>query len=494
MTHDDSRVHVGIGASERTDRTPVEVRDASVRVLILGNFSGHRDDRPPLARRTIWRVDRDGIDAAIAGIAPELRLVTDPAAGAELIAIRELDDFHPDNLLGHVPGLVRLRAVRDEIEARPPGARRDPPPPRTDTPDSAVGTGSLLDRILDELPLPPAGHAIGAERGTETGDALAELIGRAVRPHMVSEMGAEQHELIGRVDDVLVATLRVLLHEPEFSALEALWRGVDFFVRRCDADAAIQIDVLDLGKSELATLTAVDTDGKAVRADRLPLHDGVSSESRWSLVIAAHSVGPGDVRLLRGIADLAGAMRTPWVAAADPELAGATSFADGADVDDWQATASPEWNELRASPNARWLALALPRFLLRLPYGAHSDPIETLAFEEVEEGAVLHETYLWGNPAFLVGLVASEGQAPSETPASHGTIGGLPVHTWRADGVAQATPCAEAFLPQRALMHLLDRGLTPLASARDADAVRMPRIQSIASPPTPLAVRPIGDH
>ena len=78
MTHDASRVHVDIGTGASTQRAPVELHDRSFRVLIIGDFSGGRDDGTPVQHRTIWRVDRDGVDAAMDGIAPELRLLTDP--------------------------------------------------------------------------------------------------------------------------------------------------------------------------------------------------------------------------------------------------------------------------------------------------------------------------------------------------------------------------------------------------------------------------------
>jgi len=45
-------------------------------------------------------------------------------------------------------------------------------------------------------------------------------------------------------------------------------------------------------------------------------------------------------------------------------------------------------------------------------------------------------------------------------------------------------------LTERAVAHLLGRGLTPLVSQRDGDAVRIPRLQSIAEPAAPLPIQP----
>ena len=53
---------------------------------------------------------------------------------------------------------------------------------------------------------------------------------------------------------------------------------------------------------------------------------------------------------------------------------------------------------------AAWIALALPRILLRRPYGAKTEPIDSFAFEEIP-GAPEHEAYVWGNGALACALV-----------------------------------------------------------------------------------------
>ena len=58
---------------------------------------------------------------------------------------------------------------------------------------------------------------------------------------------------------------------------------------------------------------------------------------------------------------------------------------------------------MRTLPDAETIGLALPRFLLRLPYGKKTFSAESFDFEEFE-GAPGHEDYLWGNSAFAVAL------------------------------------------------------------------------------------------
>jgi hypothetical protein len=71
----------------------------------------------------------------------------------------------------------------------------------------------------------------------------------------------------------------------------------------------------------------------------------------------------------------------------------------------------------------------------------------------------------------------------------HRDIGGLPYHLRRESGAAVPVPCAEILLTERAAERLMERGLMPLASLKDADAVRLVRFQSFAAPLAALAGR-----
>ncbi len=481
MTSHDNRAQVEIGADTNPHPDAIELAEDTFRILILGDFGCHTASRPPLAERRIQRVDRDGIDAAIMHIAPALRFSIDPDSQPEVIGFRELDDFHPDQLLTNARTLARLRELRTSVESQGvPPVRQDSAAAPGQLP--SLDTGSLLDRILEgEPPLmgkPP-------EPSPSRGDDLSDFIRRAVRPHVAREVDPQQRALVERVDDVLAATLRVLLHHPGFQALEALWRAVDLFVRRCDTGGSTAIGLFDLTQAELSA-AATDAGGRRALMDTIA-RDGEGSA--WTLVIAAFRFGAADVALLAEVAAMGEEMSAPWLTAADPRLAGTASFAGNGDMDDWEPSPMAGWDELRHARSARFLCLALPSFLVRLPYGTEN-PIDSMSFEELESGVAAHESFLWGNPAFLCGLVASTPVERGQPAPSQGTISRLPLHLATIDGAAEALPCAEVLLTQRAVGHLLGRGLTPLVSQRDGDAVRIPRLQSIAEPAAPLLIQP----
>lgn len=137
------------------------------------------------------------------------------------------------------------------------------------------------------------------------------------------------------------------------------------------------------------------------------------------------------------------------------------------------------------------ISLALPRFLLRLPYGEQTEGIERFAFEE-QTSPPEPACYLWGNPAFLVATLLGRSFAQAGWAFSPGdtlSINGLPAHTVRVDGELAQTPCAEVWMSHAAAESLLAQGFVPVCSVRGRDAVQLLRIQSMADPLAPLAGR-----
>jgi type VI secretion system protein ImpC len=117
MTHDRSfsEVHLDIEPGRATQRSlDARPREEHVfRVAVCGDFCGRgQDGTTREARRAggTWRVDRDDFDAVLARVAPTLRLALSNDMTVD-VQIRELDDFHPDQLFERVPQFSRLRAL-----------------------------------------------------------------------------------------------------------------------------------------------------------------------------------------------------------------------------------------------------------------------------------------------------------------------------------------------------------------------------------------------
>ena len=202
-----------------------------------------------------------------------------------------------------------------------------------------------------------------------------------------------------------------------------------------------------------------------------------------------------DVELLGRMAKVAAWAGAPFIAGASPRLLGCDSALDLPDPQRWKnqtlREAAASWQSLRSSPEARFVGLALPRFLLRLPYGKDTEPAELFRFEEMPDPTA-HENYLWGNPAFACALLLAESFAEHGWELRPGTISeitGLPIYIHTVEGEPRSLPCAEVLLTQTAAEEMMERGVMPLASLKDQPTVRLVRFQAIADPLSSLAGR-----
>jgi type VI secretion system protein ImpC len=465
--------------------------DAPLRLVILGDFSariGANTCRP-------LRVDCDNFDATYAQFGASLRLPPCAEGTLEIdLPMRKLDDFHPDQLLKSVPALAHLAQLRQRLLH----------------PGSAAAAAEEL-RVIFAGPAPAfAAEAAASAPAESMDDTFARLLGKpkpevssaaAPAPASIVERllkqavsstasaapSTEQGQLLSMLDAELGARLRRILHHPQFQALEAAWRGLDFLVR--ESGDAVHLDVIDVTREELDRQLASLENPLATPVGR------AIEQIAPAVILSAFSFGAGDTEALLKIARLAAACGTAFIAGADSALVGCASFGSQPNSLDWTSGAASgiaAFAELRRTPVASHLGLAMPRFLVRLPYGKESDSIETFPFEELSMDGC-HECYLWASPAFLCGhrlinSFADDGWE-MELGGAGGEIGGLPVHSFKADGEKKAKPCAEAWLSEKAADVILSHGFMPVLSVRGRDSVILVSLRSISEPASQLAFR-----
>ncbi len=418
--------------------------DAPFRVLLAGDFSGRGarglvETGTALGERKVFRVDLDSLDATIARFEPQVRL-----RDGEVLRFRELDDFLPDTLFSRV---ARFGALKDAAAAE---ARRR---------ETARPAAGLLDRILDGTPR------------EET--PLAEA-----RPDGPTEL------------------MRAILGNGSFRGLEACWRGVDFLVRRLDVDGPLTLHLFDVSPEELRADLLFGDDLGRTGLHRLLVEKtvGTPGGQAWAALVVLDSFGPSreDAEALGRLARIAAQAGTAVLAGAAPGLVGCASLAETPDPDDWTEPAgegAEAWAALRRLPDARFVGLALPRLLLRLPWGKETNAVDAFDFEELASPPS-HEEYLWGCPSLATALLLGEAflaDGWSLRPGSAQEISGLPFALVEEDGEKHAVPCAEALFTVRAMQAVAERGLMPLLTMKGTDTVRLAIFQSIAEPHAELA-------
>ena len=435
-----------------------------MRLLMMADLSGHRNRTASggeHATRRPMRIDIDSFDTVFSRIAPTFRPDVPPGATPVAFAFGSLDDFHPDRLL---PGL------RAGFPAPVPAV----PAPATSPP--ADDTADTMERLLGRRPStqPPASGV----------DAFIRTV---VAPHITPAAPAAADSN----HDTETAALRAVLHHPAFQRLEAAWRGVHWLANRLPLDdGRLELHVLDLSRADIEE----DLLAAGESLEHARLYRTLVTDTPWSVIVSDLAFGPtdADVSLLAALGAIAAHAGGPLLAAARPEIAGLAAFRDAPDARDWPSLGAPQrrvWDALRGSALAPWIGLAAPRMLLRQPYGHRSDPIDTIDFDELGESRE-HEHYLWGSGALAVVSLMAESFDEAGwafSPGDRLDVEDLPVHTYHEEGESRLQACAEAFLGERGYEALLAAGVMPLMSARHRGAVRLLRMQSIASPAAAMA-------
>ncbi|MCP5126568.1 MAG: type VI secretion system contractile sheath large subunit [Gammaproteobacteria bacterium] len=473
-------------------------------ILIMADFSAraHREAPGPLidlANRPLLAVDVDNLDAVMARLAPKLRLTPTLDHGAALtIGFNQLDDFHPDALYQRLDVFQALRRTRARL-LNPASfaqavAELTPSPPIgtiQNEPAPTEGEAELLERLLGQAPTQPV-----AARPTDAGAAaIQSLVQAIVQPHIV-HTDARQPAWVAAVDATIGDQLRMILHQPAFQALEATWRSLQGLIADLDSDA-VRVSLLDVTRQELLTdLRSAGGDPKATSLYTLLIDQGARMPDgpSWSLLVGDYrfAAGPEDIALLAALGSLAAHAGGSFLAEAAPELLGADSAAALTDPGQWETldTGQEEnWQALRRCEIASWLGLALPRVLLRLPYGRKTDALEHIEFEEMPGGRDA-EAYLWGNPAFVCARLIAAAFVERGWDFSPGDVlelDDLPAHIYEEAGERVMQPATEALLGERAMQATLARGLMPLLGHRQRNTVRLARFQSLAEPATVLA-------
>jgi type VI secretion system protein ImpC len=452
------------------------------RILVVGELGGQS------GRGVVQPVDVDDLDGLLKRSRAAVQLDLQPGAAVPLsIEFNGMDDLHPDQLFERLDLFAHLRQVRQrlfdpaacaaaarEVRAWAGGASPAAPPPPSSAPESEAAS---LERLLGRAPAP----------APETGGAATELIRKLVAPHVVLAPAADQAALVAAVDSAAAELMRRVLHEPAFQALEATWRGIDFLARQLETGEALKICLLNLSQAELAADLLASDDWQKSALFRALVQDTVQSPGAepWALLLGLFSfeLAPADMAVIARLATLAQAAGAPFVAAAGADLVQTVL------QNPERLGADKEWAALRNRPEAAYIGLACPRFLLRLPYGESTDGISAFNFEEFA-GQPETAGYVWGNPALALGVLLGQMFAESGWEMSLGAgleLGGLPVHTWKKGQESQVTPCAETWLNETQAERLLEHGLMPFQSIRGRDVIRLARVQSIRQPLSPLA-------
>ena len=352
------------------------------------------------------------------------------------------------------------------------------PPPAVMT--EAAGETSLLDTIIDKGRL---------ARDESQKERARDLVGEFV--HQILDEGMTiSHDTmamiqaqIARIDELISAQLNEILHHPEYQKLEASWRGLQYLVMNTETGTRLKLRLLCLSKKELFK----DLD-QAIEFDQSALFKKVYEEEYgtfgghpFSLMVGDYEFGrhPQDMALLEKVAGVAAAAHAPFIAAASPRLFDMDTFTELGNPRDlakvFESSELIKWRSFQQAEDSRYVALALPHVLMRLPYGQDTVPTEDFTYTEDVDGRD-HKKYLWGNAAYALGQRITNAFALYGWCAAirgvegGGMVEGLPTHTFKTDEGDVALKCpTEIAITDRREKELDNLGFIALCHCKGTD-------------------------
>ena len=381
--------------------------------------------------------------------------------------------------------------------------------------------GSLIDQILS------SGNAVGEGR---TGSAwIAELQDEAslekalviyIRHRFVGGRAGQAANVrnalamdIRAIDKLLAAQVNSVLHHEEFQRLEALWRGVHYTLQQGGEDEAVKVKLLNASWRDLSRDVANASMPDETHLFNLVYEQGIGmpGEDPFSCLVGdyyiRHRPGAGhpedDLATLRSISAVAGSAFCPFIAGADPALLSLPNMTalerPFTLTEDFKQTEYIKWRSFRETEDARFIGLALPRVLMRLPYRDDQGTPHGFRFHEAVEGPDASK-YLWGNAAFAFAgvlinsfvrtrwLVDIRGFRRSDKSGGSvdgqgGVVTGLPRESFRTDspGLAAKAP-VEVMISELQERELSEAGFIPLCHSRSSDLCVFYANQSVQKP------------
>ncbi|RJP73291.1 MAG: type VI secretion system contractile sheath large subunit [Candidatus Zixiibacteriota bacterium] len=287
--------------------------------------------------------------------------------------------------------------------------------------------------------------------------------------------------MIAELDQKLSRQMSAILHHPDFQKLESAWRALKFLVDQSDPQQNVKIEILNVSKESLTEdfKNAPDVVTSGLYKQVYTQSFGTYGGEPYGLLVGNYDFGCStpDMFLLNKLAAVATMAHAPFVAAAAPDMFGMDSFAGLPSINNLHALFETErtikWRKFRESEDSRNVGLAMPRFLLREPYNARTNPVKSFHFQEEAQND--ERDFLWGNAAcaFATRVVDSFARyrisANIIGPQGGGAVENLPLHFYEAMGNLQTKIPTEILISDRREFELSEEGFIPLTMRKGSD-------------------------
>lgn len=349
---------------------------------------------------------------------------------------------------------------------------------REATATQAVEAPSLLEEIVQATKLGPADEAYSlTKRGVEA------LVSQLLAPEAVDARVSKAvvDDMIAAIDRKLSAQLDAVLHNEQLQKMESAWRSLKFIVDRTDFRENVRIEIINATKEDLLTdfEDAPEIPKSGLYKTVYTSEYGQFGGKPYGVLVGNYEfgAGPQDIKLLQYVSAVAGMAHAPFFAAVNPKFFNLDDYNELPNLKDIKSILEgpqyAKWQGFRESEDSRYVGLTMPRFLLRLPYGASTVPVKSFNYEEdVSDG---HNSYLWGNTAFILAERIHDSFAQYRWcaniigPQGGGAVNDLPLHHFEAMGALQTKIPTEVLVSERREFELAEEGFIALTMRKGSD-------------------------
>lgn len=305
-------------------------------------------------------------------------------------------------------------------------------------------------------------------------------------------------KLVSSIDKKISEQLDLVLHNEEFQTLESSWRGLHHLVNNSETSTKLKIRFMNISKSEayksLKKFKGTNWDQSPLFKKIYEAEYGTANGAPYACLVGDYYFDhtPPDVEFLTEMSHISASAHAPFIVAAGPSMLEMNSWQDINNPRDvssiFEGPEYASWRSFRDSADSQYVAMAMPRFLGRLPYGAKTNPVEEFAFEESVDGTD-HGDYLWVNAAYAMATNINRSFAQFGWSSqiagvdSGGVVDNLPVHTFETDDGGVGSKCpTEVSIPDRREKELSDNGLTSLIHYKNTDYAAFFKATSLRKP------------
>ena len=281
--------------------------------------------------------------------------------------------------------------------------------------------------------------------------------------------------LISDVEARITEQLNLILHHDDFQKMESAWRSLDFLLARTDFTENCTLSVLNVNKQAL-----IEDFEDAPEVFKSTFYQIVYSAEfgqfggkPYGVIIGDYDFSPAtpDIKLLQQIAIVCATAHAPFITSASAtffHIDDYSSFSKLRDIASiFHQPAFEKWLAFRNTADARYIALCLPRFLLR---SAYEESIGGLVYREKIKRN--QNDVLWGNAAFAFASLLNKSFAKyrwclNVTGKAHGVVEGLNIPL--SNNMQSALIPTQVLINDRRESELVAQGFMPLSVHKGTD-------------------------